>query len=57
MKEIGPDQYHHPKHLEAMEKVIKGIEALGAALHKGDTAKTLATTWREYDRFTAHRCR
>jgi hypothetical protein len=57
MKEIGPDKYHHHKHLDAMEKVIKGMEALGTSLRKDDNARTLQTIWREYHAFTAHRCR
>lgn len=57
LKEIGPDQYLHHKHLDAMEKVIKGIVALGASLHKDDKSQRLRTTWREYDGYTVYRCR
>ena len=55
LKEIGPEEYLHEKHVAVIEKALVGAEALGRSLDEDNTQRRLATTWREYNKYTAYR--
>jgi hypothetical protein len=55
MNETIPENHMHSKHLRGIHKAIAEVEKLGRAWEKDNNQRRLATTWREYDEYSAYR--